>query len=63
MRPLLNYGAADTEALSGAHAGLSTTTVGQSKDISRVGLQDWELVSAVQTNAADSLRLFLKKPA
>ena len=29
------YGAADTEALSGGRAGLSTTTVGQSKDIRR----------------------------
>lgn len=33
------------------------------EELSRVGLQGWELVSAVQTNAADSLRLFLKKPA
>ena len=33
------------------------------EELSRVGLQGWDLVSAVQTNAADSLRLFLKKPA
>ena len=33
------------------------------EELSRVGLHGWELVSAVQTNAADSLRLFLKKPA
>jgi hypothetical protein len=31
--PLLNYGAADTEVLSGAHAGLSTLRLGESQDI------------------------------
>ena len=33
------------------------------EELSRLGAQGWDLVSAVQTNAADSLRLFLKKPA
>ena len=33
MRPLLSYGAADTKALSGAHAGLSALTVGKLEDI------------------------------
>ncbi len=33
------------------------------EELNRLGAQGWELVSAVQTNAADSLRLFLKKPA
>jgi hypothetical protein len=35
VRPLLNYGGADTEALSGAHAGLSAPTVGKAEDIRR----------------------------
>src|SRR5690606_37389472 len=35
VRPLLSYGGADTEALSGAHAGLSTPTVGETRDIRR----------------------------
>ena len=29
----------------------------------RAGQQGWELVSAVQSEAADTLRLFMKKPA
>lgn len=33
------------------------------EELTRVGLQGWELVNAVQSNPADSLRLFLKKPA
>jgi hypothetical protein len=33
------------------------------EELNRMGPQGWELVSAVQTNAADSLRLFMKKPA
>ena len=33
------------------------------EELARAGLQGWELVSAVQTNAADTLRLFMKKPA
>ena len=33
------------------------------EELSRAGQQGWELVSAVQTNAADTLRLFLKRPA
>ena len=40
-----------------------TVTERAQEELARVGLQGWELVSAVQTNAADSLRLFLKKPA
>lgn len=35
VRPLLNYGGAHTEALSGAHAGLSVPTVGEMEDIRR----------------------------
>src|SRR5690606_21097577 len=35
VRPLLNYGGADTEALSGAHAGLSALRLGETKDIRR----------------------------
>ena len=33
------------------------------EELTRLGLQGWELVSAVQSEAADSVRLFLKKPA
>lgn len=33
------------------------------EELSRLGLQGWELVSAAQSEAADSVRLFLKKPA
>jgi len=33
VRPLLNYGGADTEALSGAHAGLSALRLGETQDI------------------------------
>ena len=33
------------------------------EELSRLGQQGWELVSAAQSEAADSLRLFLKKPA
>ena len=33
------------------------------EELTRVGLQGWELVNAVQSNPADSLRLFLTKPA
>ena len=35
MRPLLNYGDAETEALSGAHAGLSALRLGETQDIRR----------------------------
>ena len=40
-------------------------TVGEraQEELSRLGQQGWELVSAAQSEAADSLRLFLKKPA
>ena len=31
--------------------------------LNRLGQQGWELVSSVQSSAADSIRLFLKKPA
>ncbi|HYM85371.1 MAG TPA: DUF4177 domain-containing protein [Pseudoxanthomonas sp.] len=33
------------------------------EELTRMGMQGWELVSTVQTNAADSLRMFFKKPA
>ena len=33
------------------------------EELNRAGQQGWELVSVVQTNAADSIRLFLKKEA
>jgi hypothetical protein len=33
------------------------------EELTRLGLQGWELVSAAQSEAADSVRLFLKKPA
>lgn len=33
------------------------------EELTRAGQLGWELVSAVQTNAADSIRLFLKKEA
>lgn len=32
-------------------------------ELDKLGAQGWELVSSVQTNAADTLRLFLKRPA
>ena len=33
------------------------------EELARAGQQGWELVSAVQSEAADTLRLFMKKPA
>jgi uncharacterized protein DUF4177 len=33
------------------------------EELGRLGQMGWELVSAVQSEAADSVRLFLKKPA
>jgi L-amino acid N-acyltransferase YncA len=33
------------------------------EELARLGQMGWELVSAVQSNAADSIRLFLKKQA
>jgi len=33
VRPLLSYGGADTEALSGAHVGLSALRLGEPEDI------------------------------
>ena len=33
------------------------------EELSRLGQQGWELVNASQAEAADSIRLFLKKPA
>ena len=33
------------------------------EELNRLGLQGWELVSSVQSEAGDSVRLFLKKPA
>ncbi len=33
------------------------------EELSRMGNQGWELVNALQSSAADSVRLFLKKPA
>ncbi|MGH8027320.1 MAG: DUF4177 domain-containing protein [Pseudoxanthomonas sp.] len=33
------------------------------EELNRLGAQGWELVSAVHSEAADSIRLFLKKPA
>ena len=33
------------------------------EELNRAGQLGWELVSAVQTNAMDSIRLFLKKEA
>ena len=33
------------------------------EELTRLGQQGWELVSSVQSEAADSVRLFLKKPA
>jgi hypothetical protein len=33
------------------------------KVLSRLGQQGWELVNATHAEAADSIRLFLKKPA
>ena len=32
-------------------------------ELDRHGQQGWELVAVVQSNAADSIRLFFKKPA
>ena len=40
-----------------------TVTDRAQEELARVGLQGWELVNAVQSSPADSLRLFLKKPA
>jgi Domain of unknown function (DUF4177) len=33
------------------------------EELSRLGQQGWELVNATHAEAADSIRLFLKKPA
>lgn len=33
------------------------------EELARLGQQGWELVSTVQSNAADSIRMFLKKAA
>ena len=33
------------------------------EELGRLGQMGWELVSAVQSSTADSIRLFLKKPA
>jgi hypothetical protein len=33
------------------------------EELSRLGQQGWELVNAAHSEAADSIRLFLKKPA
>lgn len=33
------------------------------EELNRAGQLGWELVSSVQSNSADSIRLFLKKPA
>lgn len=33
------------------------------EELNRLGQLGWELVASVQSNAADSIRLFLKKPA
>lgn len=33
------------------------------EELNRLGAQGWELVSSVQSNSADSIRLFLKRPA
>lgn len=32
-------------------------------ELTRLGQLGWELVSSVQSSSADSIRLFLKKPA
>lgn len=42
--------------------GMSQTERAQ-EELSRLGQQGWELVSSVQPDPTDSLRLFLKKPA
>ncbi|RZA37166.1 MAG: DUF4177 domain-containing protein [Lysobacteraceae bacterium] len=42
--------------------GASVTDRAQA-ELTRLGQQGWELVSAVQSEAGDSLRLILKKPA
>ena len=33
------------------------------EELNRLGQMGWELVSSVQSSAADAIRLFLKKPA
>lgn len=33
------------------------------EELTRLGQQNWELVTAVQSSSYDSVRLFLKKPA
>lgn len=33
------------------------------EELVRLGNQGWELVNAVQSEAADSIRLFLKRPS
>jgi hypothetical protein len=38
-------------------------TVRAQDELNRLGQLGWELVSSVQSSAADSIRLFLKKPA
>jgi hypothetical protein len=41
----------------------TTMTVRAQEELNRLGQLGWELVSSVQSSAADSIRLFLKKPA
>lgn len=33
------------------------------EELDRAGQQGWELVSSIQSSAADSIRMFFKKPA
>ena len=41
----------------------TTMTARAQEELNRLGQLGWELVSSVQSSAADSIRLFLKKPA
>ena len=41
----------------------ATMTERAQEELTRLGQQGWELVGSVQSSSADSIRLFLKKPA
>jgi hypothetical protein len=41
----------------------TTMTVRAQEELNRLGQQGWELVSSVQSEGTDCIRMFLKKPA
>lgn len=41
----------------------TTMTARAQEELNRLGQQGWELVSSVQSEGTDSIRMFLKKPS